>query len=123
MRIFSELGTDEALDVTLEIAQPISNLIEDEKLVAELRRTLPKGETNRIAVMHFGLTKVVKLLPIVLKDHRTDVFAILSPFNGLTVEEIGQQNFLVTCKQVADLLNDKGFTDFFKSYLGGGQNK
>lgn len=123
MRIFSELGTDEALDVTLEIAQPISNLIEDEKLVAELRRTLPKGATNRIAVMHFGLTKVVKLLPIVLKDHRTDVFAILSPFNGLTVEEIGQQNFLVTCKQVADMLNDKGFVDFFKSYLGGGQNK
>ena len=123
MRIFSELGTDEALDVTLEIAQPISNLIEDEKLVAELCRTLPKGATNRIAVMHFGLTKVVKLLPIVLKDHRTDVFAILSPFNGLTVEEIGKQNFLVTCKQVADLLHDKSFTDFFKSYLGGGQNK
>lgn len=123
MRIFSELGTGEALDVTLEIAQPISNLIEDEALVAEIRKTLPKGATNRIAVMHFGLTKVVKLLPIVLKDHRGDVYAILSPFNGLTVEEIDKQNFLITCKQVADLLNDKGFTDFFKSYLGGGQSK
>ena len=70
MRIFSELGTDEALEVVLQIAQPITNL-----------------------------------------------------FNGLTVEEIGKQNFLITCKQVADLLNDKGFVDFFKSYLGGGQNK
>ena len=47
----------------------------------------------------------------------------LAPFNGLTVEEIGKQNFLITCKQVAALLNDKGFVDFFKSYLGGGQNK
>lgn len=123
MRIFSELGTDEALNVVLEIAQPISNLIEDENLVTELRKTLPKGATNRIAVMHFGLTKVVKLLPIVLKDHRADVFAILSPLNGLTVEEIGEQNFLVTCKQVSDLLNDKEFIDFFKSYLGGGQSE
>lgn len=123
MRVFSELGTGEALDVTLEIAQPISNLAEDEKLVAELRKTLPKGATNKIAVMHFGLMKVVKLLPIVLKDHRNDVYAILSPFNGLTVEEIDKQRFPITCKQVYDLLNDKEFVDFFKSSLGGEQNK
>lgn len=123
MRVFSELGTGEALDVTLEIAQPISNLVEDEKLVAELRKTLPKGATNKIAVMHFGLMKVVKLLPIVLKDHRNDVYAILSPFNGLTVEEIDKQRFPITCKQVYDLLNDKEFVDFFKSSLGGEQNK
>lgn len=123
MRVFSELGTGEALDVTLEIAQPISNLVEDEKLVAELRKTLPKGATNKIAVMHFGLMKVVKLLPIVLKDHRNDVYAILSPFNGLTVEEIDKQKFPITCKQVYDLLNDKEFLDFFKSSLGGEQNK
>lgn len=60
---------------------------------------------------------------IALKQHREDVYAILAPFNGLTVEEIGKQNFLITCKQVYDLVNDKGFVDFFKSYLGGEQNK
>nr|DAL02121.1 MAG TPA: hypothetical protein [Caudoviricetes sp.] len=123
MRIFSELGTDEALEVVLQIAQPITNLIEDEALVKEMQKTMPKGETTRIAMQRFGLAKIVKLLNIALKQHREDVYAILAPFNGMTVEEIGKQNFLVTCKQVADLLNDKGFVDFFKSYLGGGQNK
>lgn len=123
MRIFSELGTDEALEVVLQIAQPITNLIEDEALVKEMQKTMPKGETTRIAMQRFGFAKIVNLLNIALKQHRQDVYAILAPFNGMTVEEIGKQNFLITCKQVADLLNDRGFVDFFKSYLGGGQNK
>ena len=123
MRIFSELGTVEALEVVLQIAQPITNLIDDEALVKEMQKTMPKGEATRIAMQRFGLAKIVKLLNIALKQHREDVYAILAPFNGLTVEEIGKQNFLITCKQAADLLNDKGFVDFFKSYLGGGQNK
>ena len=123
MRIFSELSTDEALEVVLQIAQPITNLIDDKTLVKEMQKTMPKGETTQIAMQRFGLAKIVKLLNITLKQHREDVYAILAPFNGLTVEEIGKQNFLITCKQVADLLNDKGFVDFFKSYLGGGQNK
>lgn len=123
MRIFSELSTDEALEVVLQIAQPITNLIDDEALVKEMQKTMPKGETTRIAMQRFGFAKIVKLLNIALKQHREDVYAILAPFNGLTVEEIGEQNFLITCKQVYSLLNDKGFVDFFKSYLGGGQNK
>lgn len=123
MRIFSELSTDEALEVVLQIAQPITNLIDDEALVKEMQKAMPKGETTRIAMQRFGLAKIVKLLNIALKQHREDVYGILAPFNGLTVEETGKQNFLITCKQVADLLNDKGFVDFFKSYLGGGQNK
>lgn len=123
MRIFSELSTDEALEVVLQIAQPITNLINDEALVKEMQKAMPKGETTRIAMQRFGLAKIVKLLNIALKQHREDVYAILAPFNGLTVEEIGKQNFLITCKQAADLLNDKGFVDFFKSYLAGGQNK
>ena len=123
MRIFSELSTDEALEVVLQIAQPITNLIDDEALVKEMQKAMPKGETTRIAMQRFGLAKIVKLLNIALKQHREDVYAILAPFNGLTAEEIGKQNFLITCKQAADLLNDKGFVDFFKSYLAGGQNK
>ena len=123
MRIFSELSTDEALEVVLQIAQPITNLIDDEALVKEMQKAMPKGETTRIGMQRFGLAKIVKLLNIALKQHREDVYAILAPFNGLTVEEIGKQNFLITCKQVYDLVNDKGFVDFFKSCLGGGQNK
>lgn len=123
MRIFSELSTDEAREVVLQIAQPITNMIDDEAIVKEMQKAMPKGETTRIAMQRFGLAKIVNLLSIALNQHREDVYAILAPFNGLTVEEIGKQNFLITCKQVYALVNDKSFVDFFKSCLGGGQNK
>lgn len=123
MKLFSQLSTDEAAEVALRIVTPITNLIEDENLVAEVQKTMPKGDTTVIAMKRFGLAKIVKLLKIALTQHREDVYAILAPFNGMTVKEIGKQNFLVTCKQVSDLLHDKDFVDFFKSYLGGGQNK
>ena len=123
MRIFSELGTDEALEVVLQIATPITNLIEDENIVAEMQKTLPDGKKTRAEMERFGLAKIVKLLNIALKQHRQDVYAILAPFNGMTVGEIGKQNFLVTCKQVADLLNDKEFVSFFKLLRDGGQSE
>ena len=123
MKLFSQLSTDEAGEVALRIATPITNLIEDENLVAEVQKTMPKGDTTVIAMQRFCLAKIVKLLNIAIKQHRTDVYEILSPFNGLTAEEIGKQNFLVTCKQVYALLNDKDFVDFFKLCRNGGQNK
>lgn len=46
MRIFSELSTDEALEVVLQIAQPITNLIDDEALVKEMQKAMPKGEND-----------------------------------------------------------------------------
>ena len=55
MRIFSELSTDEALEVVLQIAQPITNLIDDEALLKEMQKTMPKGETTRIAMQRFGV--------------------------------------------------------------------
>ena len=123
MKLFSQLSTDEAGEVALQIATPITNLIEDENIVAEVQKTMPKGETTVIAIKRFGLAKIVKLLNIAIKQHRTDVYEILSPFNGLTAEEIGKQNFLVTCKQVYDLLNDKEFVSFFKLLRDGGQSE
>lgn len=123
MKLFSQLSTDEATEVALRIATPITNLIEDENLVEEVKKTMPKGDTTVIAIKRFGLAKIVKLLNIAIKQHRTDVYEILSPFNGLTAEEIGKQNFLITCKQVYDLLNDKEFVSFFKLLRDGGQSE
>ena len=123
MKLFSQLTTDEATDVALRIVPPIINLIDDEALVKEMQKTMPKGEITRIAMQRFGLAKIAKMLDIAVKQHKQDVYEILSPFNGLTVEEIGKQNFLITLKQVYELLNDKEFVDFFKLCLGGEQNK
>lgn len=123
MKLFSQLSTDEAAEVALRIAPPITNLIEDKELVAEMQKTLPDGKKTRMEMERFGLAKIVKMLNIALKQHRNDVYEILAPFNGLTAEEIGKQNFLITCKQVYDLLNDKEFVSFFKLLRNGEQSE
>lgn len=115
MRIFSQLGTDEALDVALEITVPVTNIVQDEALVAELKKVLPSGTRSEAEVMRFGLAKIAALMPILLKAHRADVYAILAPFNGLTAEETGKQNIITTCNQVRKLMQDKDFMDFFAS--------
>ena len=46
MKLFSQLSTDEAGEVALRIATPITNLIEDENLVAEVQKNMPKKKVK-----------------------------------------------------------------------------
>jgi hypothetical protein len=121
MRLLSQMTTDETCDVLCIAAPHIQNMAEDKNLIAEVQRKLPKGEHTQIDVYRFGLTRVSNLVPIFLKDHREDVYAILSLFNGLTPEECGKQNFLATVAQVTELLKDEDFVNFFKQYFGAEQ--
>lgn len=119
MRTLSQFDSDTAADVMIEIATPLTNIIGDEKFVSELRKTMPKGEHTQIEVVRFALQKIVVLLPILLKTHREDTYAVLAPFAEKSVAEIGTQNFLVTLNQIRQLVQDKETVDFFKSWVGG----
>lgn len=112
----SEMTTDQ-LTNTLCVAAPcIANITSDEKLVALLRDTISKdGELTRAAIMTYGANKLAEIVPIVLKDHRADVYGILAAVNGQTVDEIGQQSALTTLKQIKELTADPDLMDFFKS--------
>lgn len=121
MRLLSQMTTDETCDVLCIAAPHIQNMADDKNLIAEVQRRLPKGEHTQIDVYRFGLTRVVNLVPIFLKDHREDVYAILSLFNGLTPEECGKQGFLSTLAQINELVNDEDFVNFFKQSFGTAQ--
>lgn len=118
MRLLSQMTTDETCDVLCIAAPHIQNMAVDKNLIAEVQRRLPKGEHTQIDVYRFGLTRVVNLVPIFLKDHREDVYAILSLFNGLTPEECGKQGFLSTLAQINELVKDEEFVNFFKQSFG-----
>lgn len=90
----SELTTDESLDALCVLTPYINNIVIDQDLTEELRR---------------------KVNPDNLKNHRLDVYGILSVLNGKTPQEIGKQNFLVTAKQIRDVVKDKELLDFFRS--------
>ena len=115
----SEMTTDRAMDVLCEITPCIANITADEELLEELRNAIdPKAVKTKAELMVKGVEKITKLVPIVLKKRKTDVFGILATLNEKTVEEIGKQNIIATMAQVREVVKDKDLMDFFKSCVG-----
>ena len=115
----SDMTTDRAMDVLCEITPCIANITADEELLEELRNAIdPKAVKTKAELMVKGVEKITKLVPIVLKKRKTDVFGILAALNEKTVEEIGKQNIIATMAQVREVVKDKDLMDFFKSCVG-----
>lgn len=112
----SELSTERTLDVLCEISPYAVNILSDEELLAELRETadIDKAETLAQTIV-FTASKVSKLIPILLKKRKEDLFGIIGAINGKTYEEIAKQNSLKTMAQIRDVVKDKELLDFFKS--------
>lgn len=112
----SELTTDESLDALCLLTPYINNIITDHALSEEVRRKIdPEHMKSKADVALEGAKKINTLVPIILKNHRNDVYGILSVINKKPVEAIGKQNFIVTAMQIRELVKDKALVDFFES--------
>lgn len=115
----SELNTDEGLDVLCEITPYIANISADTELLDELKKKikLPEG-APKSEIYAVGAAKLAKITPIILKKRRQDVYGILGAMNRKTPEEIADQSFITTAKQITELISDKDFMSFFGSLSG-----
>lgn len=112
----SELSTERATDVLCEIAPHAMNIMTDEELMAELKAAVDFKDANTMAEkIALTVGKLSKILPILLKKRRTDLFGILGALNEKSIEAIAKQNIVVTMKQIRDISKDKELLDFFKS--------
>lgn len=120
MKKISQLTTDEALDVFCELTPHINDIISDEELVEEIKRKLDKngdGELSRIEMLRFGVDKINKIIPIVLKKKREALLGIIAVMTNSELEDIKKQNIIITLAQVIDLAKDKDLMDFVRSCL------
>jgi hypothetical protein len=115
----SQLSTDRAMDLLCEIATPVTNIMTDEELIKELKSAVDFEKANTMAEK-IALTtgKFTKILPLILKKRKADLFSILASLNEKTIEEIGSQNVIKTMSQIKDIAKDKELLDFFKSCTG-----
>lgn len=115
----SQLSTDRAMDVLCEIATPVTNIMTDEELIKELKSAVDFEKANTMAEKIALITgKFTKILPLILKKRKADIFSILASLNEKTIEEIGSQNVIKTMSQIKDIAKDKELLDFFKSCTG-----
>jgi hypothetical protein len=112
----SELTTDEAAYTLCELVPYVNNIVVDENLVNALSDKInSEGAKTKAEVMLFGAEKINKLMPIIFKTHKEDVFGILAVLRSCTVEEIAKQNVIKTAIQIKEIINDKELVSFFKS--------
>ena len=113
----SEFSTEKAADILLEILPFVTEIVTDSKLCEELANAVDiKGKTS-FEVMAVGVAKFAKLIPLVLKNHKEDVFGIIAVLNCKTVEEVCKQNIVVTMGEIRELVQDKELIDFFRSCM------
>lgn len=119
MRKLSDLSTDELLDVLCEITPNVASIAEDENIMAAIGKAAPKKDLTSAGVVMTAVSRLTKCIPLLIKSHRDDVYAILAVVGGMTVEEIAKQNTIVTLNQVRVVCKDKDLLDFFKSWKRG----
>ena len=112
---FSQLNTDQAADVLCELTPYIANITGDKKLLDELAKKFDMKGQSTAELYVFAAQKLAKILPVVLKDHKEDVFGILAVLNDTTPEAVSKQSVFTTIKQARDVLADKELLSFFKS--------
>ena len=112
----SQLTTERAADVLCELTPYIANITGDKALLDELANKFDSKGKSAAELYTFAAHKYATLVPILLKDHREDVFGVLSVLNETELDKIAKQNIMETMKQVRDLFQDKELLDFFKSF-------
>lgn len=111
----SQLTTDEALDVLCEITPYIASIVADQSLMDAIGKAVKKDGVTRAGLMLLGAEKLTKIVPIVMKDHREDVYGILAAVNKTDVDKIAHQNVIKTSMQIREICKDKELLDFFES--------
>ena len=116
MKKLSQLTTEQAADVLCELTPYIANITGDKSLLDELANKFDSKGKSAAELYTFAAHKYATLVLILLKDHREDVFGVLSVLNETELDKIAKQNIMETMKQVRGLFQDKELLDFFKSF-------
>ena len=120
----SEISTERAADVLCELTPLVDSIITDEDLMQSLSAVVSREQTEEMSVgqkLMLVSAKAVKIVPILMKKRRAEMFGILAVLNEKTPDQIAAQNIRVTMMQVRDLANDRELIDFFRSCRNTGE--
>lgn len=109
----SDVKGERTLEVVADLIGPICNIAQDENAAALFHREkLPKG----MPAKNFLLERVKKSAPRLLKDHKSDMVAILAAIEGVTPEEYeAGLNLVKLMSDFVDLVTDEAFGALFIS--------
>lgn len=107
----SEMTNDQATQAMIKLAQPIANIMDDpnaESFFKELADQKDKKLLNTIG------TVLPKAVAFCMKDHKKDLYEIISALTLIPSSKVGSMNFMETVKELKGSI-DEDFIGFFKS--------
>lgn len=79
----SEIRGERVFDVIAEIIEPACNIAQDECAARLFERNRPEGMEPK----DYALEKVKTSMPVLLRNHKSDMVAILSAIEGVDADE------------------------------------
>lgn len=109
----SDIKGERTLDVIADLIDPIANIAADKEAAALFKREkLPDGMDAR----EFVAQKIKRSVPVLLKEHKADIIAILSTIGGTSPEEYASGlSIAKLTTDFVDLFTDGTFSALFTS--------
>ena len=106
----SEIRGDRVFDVVADITEPLCNIATDEQAPYRFRRSqVPEGMSKE----EFALSKIRKAVPVLMRDHKDDLTAILAAIESVPVAEYREGMTMASiCKGVYEILTDEDLMAF-----------
>ena len=120
----SEISTERAADLLCELTPLVDSILTDEELMQALAAVVNKDQKEEMSVgqkLMLVSSKMTKIVPILMKKRRTEMFSILAILNEKTPEEIARQSIVETMIQARELTRDRELVDFFRSCRNTGE--
>ncbi len=104
------MKTDVAIEKLCNVAPIIAEFtdkIAKDKDFKDMMNKYTKNANNK--------TFILKILPIVFKNYREDIYNMLAAWNDKSVDEIKEQPFKTTFEEIKAIWEDDDFKSFFSS--------
>lgn len=109
----SDIKGDRVFDVIADIINPIANMVQDKDVAAMFKReAVPDGMEAR----DFFAKRMCKGLPVLLKNHKADIIAIMAAIEGVTPGQYAESlDFPKLFTDAMELVTDDAFLNFLSS--------
>lgn len=107
-----EMNTKQLAKCLVTIAEPISAIAKDQKVLEQLQK-LSAPKKGQPAIVFYA-DMISGFIPLLLGEHERDVYTIIAAMTDQTIEQVEAQPGMTTYAQIRDFL-DADFMSFFNS--------